>query len=65
MTQPREGEEPTGYLADAGAPTELAGVADAHTQAAHAWAFDEDPERSRRDSHPGGSRRSRSPRRWW
>ncbi|MDZ7882491.1 MAG: hypothetical protein U5N53_06080 [Mycobacterium sp.] len=44
MTQPPESEEPTGYLADAGAPTELAGVADAHTQAAHAWAFDEDPE---------------------
>ena len=44
MTQPPESEEPTGYMAEAGAPTELSGVADANTQAAHAWAFDEDPE---------------------
>ncbi|MEX7474601.1 hypothetical protein AB4Z39_33480 [Mycobacterium adipatum] len=44
MTEPPESEEPTGYLADAGAPTELAGVASADTQAAHAWAFDEDCE---------------------
>ena len=44
MTQPPESDEPTGYMADAGVPTELAGVADANTQAAHAWAFDEDPE---------------------
>lgn len=43
MTQRPDSEEPTGYLADAGAPTELAGVASADTQAAHAWAFDPDP----------------------
>ncbi|MCF6386189.1 hypothetical protein L2K20_04345 [Mycobacterium sp. MBM] len=40
MQQRPESEEPTGYLADAAAPTELAGVASADTQAAHAWAFD-------------------------
>lgn len=44
MTQPPESEEPTGYMADAGAPTELAGVASADTQAAHAWAFDDHSE---------------------
>lgn len=43
MTEPSN-DEPTGYLADAGAPTELAGVADADTRAAHAWAFDDEPE---------------------
>lgn len=53
MTQPPEREEPTGYLADAGAPTEMAGVADAQTQAAHAWAFDETPDWERRRFTPG------------
>jgi hypothetical protein len=52
MTQPPEREEPTGYLADAGAPTEMAGVADANTQAAHAWAFDEEPEWEREKTPP-------------
>ncbi|KAA0115984.1 hypothetical protein [Mycolicibacterium sp. P9-22] len=53
MTQPPESDEPTGYMADAGVPTELAGVADANTQAAHAWAFDEDPEPEPRRFTPG------------
>ena len=53
MTQWPEGEEPTGYMAEAGAPTELAGVADVNTQAAHAWAFDEDPEPEPRRFTPG------------
>lgn len=42
MTERSERDEKTGYLADASAPTEMAGVADADTRAAHAWAFDED-----------------------
>lgn len=54
MTQPPESDEPTGYMADAGVPTELAGVADANTQAAHAWAFDEDPEPEPRRFTAGG-----------
>ena len=53
MTKRPESEEPTGYLADAGAPTELAGVAAADTQAAHAWAFDADPEPEPRRMTPG------------
>lgn len=52
MTKPGEGDEPTGYMTDAGAPTEMAGVADANTQAAHAWALDEEPEWEREKASP-------------
>jgi hypothetical protein len=44
MAEPSDSDEPTGYMADAGAWTELAGIAEADTQAAHAWAFDAEPE---------------------
>ncbi|MGU3652509.1 Rv2253/PknI dimerization domain-containing protein [Mycolicibacterium sp. A43C] len=44
MPEPSGGEDPTGYMADAGSPTELAGVADADTQSAFAWGLDEEPE---------------------
>ncbi|MGW0158457.1 Rv2253/PknI dimerization domain-containing protein [Mycobacterium sp. NPDC003323] len=35
-------DDPTGYMAEAGAPTELAGVADADTQSAFAWGLEDD-----------------------
>lgn len=44
MTEPSGSDDRTSYLADASAYTELSGVADADTQAAHAWAFDSEPE---------------------
>jgi hypothetical protein len=53
MTEPSDSDARTGYLADAGAPTEMAGVADAHTQAAHAWAFDQTPEPEEQQFTPG------------
>lgn len=53
MPEPSDADDRTGFLADAGSPTELAGVADADTQSAFAWGLDEDPEPPRPWWTPG------------